>query len=44
MDIKIINKIIEEEIKEAKQINPVMALGMSHVKMVLNEYEEKESK
>lgn len=33
-----INEIIDEEMKYAKEVNPVMALGMDQVKMLLNDY------
>jgi len=41
IDIADINKIIDGEIKYAKQVNPVMALGMSQIKRILNEMDDK---
>lgn len=40
IDICEINRIIEEEVEFAKEINPIMALGMNHVKRMLNEYND----
>lgn len=42
MKIEKINKLIDEEMEYAKQVNPVMALGMSQIKKILNEEVEKE--
>ncbi|AIY85372.1 hypothetical protein U729_3103 (plasmid) [Clostridium baratii str. Sullivan] len=38
IDIEEINEIINKEIEFAKQVNPVMALGMEQIRRVLNEY------
>lgn len=43
MKIKKINELIDKEIEYAKQVNPVMALGMSQIKKILNEEAEKEN-
>ena len=42
MKIERINELIDAEIEFAKQVNPVMALGMSQIKRILNEEAEKE--
>lgn len=41
IDIEIINKIIDKEMDYAKEVNPVMALGMNQVKEVINKYNTK---
>ena len=40
IDIVEINKIIDKEMEFAKEVNPVMALGMSHIKRMINEYDD----
>ncbi|MEG1313420.1 MAG: hypothetical protein RSD40_03810 [Bacilli bacterium] len=41
IDIEIINEIIDKEMDYAKNVNPVMALGMSYVKDIINKYNNK---
>ena len=43
MKIEKINELIDKEIEFAKQINPVMALGMKQIKVILNTEAEKEN-
>lgn len=41
VDINEINKLIDKEYKHALQINPEMAFGMKHIKVILNQYDDK---
>jgi hypothetical protein len=41
IDIVDINKVIDKEMEYAKQANPIMALGMSQIKRILNEMNDK---
>jgi hypothetical protein len=41
IDIIDINKAIDKEMEYAKQVNPIMALGMSQIKRILNEINDK---
>lgn len=43
MEIKRINELIDKEIEYAKQVNPIMALGMSRIRDILNKEAEKEN-
>lgn len=40
ISIEKINELIEKEMEFAKQVNPMMAMGMSQVKKILNDYVE----
>lgn len=40
ISIEKINELIEKEMEFARQVNPVMAMGMSQVKKILNDYVE----
>lgn len=37
IEIEKINEIINKEIEYAKQVSPIMALGMEHIKRIINE-------
>lgn len=43
MKIEKINELIDKEIEFAKHVNPVMALGMEQIKVILNMEAEKEN-
>lgn len=40
IDVEKINEIIDKEVEFAKQVNPVMALGMEQIRKILNKYDD----
>lgn len=40
IDVEKINEIIDKEVEFAKQVNPVMALGMEQIRTILNKYDD----
>lgn len=43
MTIEKINEIIDKELEYAREVNPIMAMGMIQIKMILNQEARKEN-